>query len=133
MQQPAGIVTPKVVIHKPAFGGERAKARKPLPLSARHLRLAIKFIDFYALHGARPTIKWLCAEVYGRHREVIFRDINKLIAAGILKMDARFGHKTLRPAPEYRLPFADEVALDEGVRGTLVGKLKQQLKHMEES
>lgn len=132
MQQPIVLVDPWPVNRDDTGCVEQGRHHSPLPLSARHLRLAVKFIEFYALHGARPPVKWLCDQVYGRHREIIFRDINALIVAGILKMDRRFGHKTLRPAPEYRLPFADEVTLAEGVRGKLVGKLKQQLKQKED-
>lgn len=132
MHPSQGTVTSRSANHADAFGGERAKAPKRLPLCGRHLRLAIKFIDFYARYGSRPTIKWICHEVYGCHRETVWRDLNRLVEAGILKRDPRYGARTLRPAPEYRLPFADEVTLPEGVKGKLVGKLKQQLKQMEE-
>jgi hypothetical protein len=133
MHQSQRTVTSRSVIHTRAFGGERAKAPKRLPLCARHLRLAIKFIDFYAMFGSRPTIKWICHEVYGCQRETVWRDLNRLVEAGILKRDPRYGARTLRPAPEYRLPFADEVALPNGATGAMVGKLKQQLRKMEEN
>ena len=101
-------------------------------LSARHLRLAVEVIEYYARHGTAPTPKYLAFTVYGRWRQVIRVDINKLIEAGVLMQDKRFGVRTLRPTPEYRLPFADEIALPEGARGKLVGRLKQQLKQKED-
>jgi hypothetical protein len=132
MQQSHGIVTSRSANHADAFGGERARRHKPGNLTTRQVRVGIAVIDFYARYGAAPPIKFLSATAYARWRQIIYRDIEKLIEAGILMQDKRFGVRTLRPTPEYRLPFVDEVALDEGVRGKLVGKLKQQLKQKED-
>jgi hypothetical protein len=132
MQQSQGAVTSRSANHADAFGGERKRRHKLGNLTTRQVRVGIAVIDFYARYGAAPPIKFLSATAYARWRQIIYRDIEKLIEAGILMQDKRFGVRTLRPTPEYRLPFADEVALDEGVRGKLVGKLKQQLKQKED-
>jgi hypothetical protein len=132
MHQSQGSVTRSSGNHADACGGERTQRHKSGNLTTRQIRVAVAVIDFYARYGAAPPIKFLSATAYARWRQIIYRDIEKLIGAGILTQDKRFGVRTLRPAPEYRLPFADEVALDEGVRGKLAGKLKQQLKQKED-
>tara|TARA_R110000868_G_scaffold207953_1_gene457077 strand:- start:74 stop:460 length:387 start_codon:yes stop_codon:yes gene_type:complete len=114
-------------------GKNNARASDQLHgLTTRQIRVAVAAIDFYARYGAAPPIKFLSAAAYASWRQIIYRDIKKLIEAGVLTQDKRFGVRTLRPTPAYRLPFADEVVLDEGVRGKLVGKLKQQLKRTED-
>lgn len=132
MHQSQGTVTSRSANHADACGGERTLRHKSGNLTTRQIRVAVAAIDFYARYGAAPPIKFLSATANARWRQIIYRDIEKLIEAGILTQDKRFGIRTLRPTPEYRLPFADEITLAEGVKGKLVEKLKQQLKQKED-
>jgi hypothetical protein len=127
MQQSQGAVTSQSANHADAFGGERKRRHKPGNLTTRQVRVGIAVIDFYARYGAAPPIKFLSATAYARWRQIIYRDIEKLIEAGILMQDKQFGIRTLRPTPAYRLPFDDEKPLAEGVKGKMVGELFKRL------
>lgn len=131
MHPSAGTVTSRSANHADAFGGERTHRHKAWNLTARQIRVALAAIDFYARYGAAPTPKYLASAAYGRYRQIIQNDIKRLIDAGVLTKDARHGIRTLRPTPAFRLKFTDELLLDEGRKGELVGVLKLQLQHME--
>lgn len=96
-------------------------------LTPRQLRICRAAILWYAAKGSPPTLKYLQLTAYGRLRKIIERDIQKIIAAGILTVSAGVGVRSLRPAPEYRLPFDDEKPLAEGVKGKMVGELFKRL------
>lgn len=98
---------------------------KILPvLTHRQVRICLAAIEWYEKYGTAPPIKWLAMSVYERHREIIYRDVHTLIEAGVLVRDRRFGIRTLRPAPAYRLPFKDEAGMRPEDKGHMVPVLR---------
>lgn len=80
-------------------------------ITSRTLRVAKAVIELYAKRGTTPRLKEIAYQAYGQYRECVRHDVMKLCRAGVLKMDPFMGYTSIRPAPEYRLPFEDETGL----------------------
>jgi hypothetical protein len=77
-------------------------------LTGRTVKVAKAVIELYAKRGTSPQLKEVAYRAYGQFRGIIRHDIEKLCKAGVLKIDPLYGLTSVRPAPEFRIPFEDE-------------------------
>lgn len=77
-------------------------------LTNRTVKVAKAVIELYAKRGTSPQLKEIAYQAYGEYRGIVRGDLERLIMAGILKIDPVMGLTSVRPAPAFRIPFEDE-------------------------